>query len=84
MKQYRPESWSAQARELSNRIAENVNCGAWCLEEAHRFWGLSYRHPRIVHRAAKRFGRLLREGKIHESPQSVVEWQKYKEEYNIE
>ena len=83
MKEYHPKSWSAQARELSDRIAENVNSGAWCLEQASRFWGSSYRHALIVMRAANRFGRLIREGKVFETPESVTKWHTYKKEHDI-
>lgn len=65
------------------KVAYHVNCGAWCFEQAHRFFVLSYRHPRIVGRAAKKFGRMVRAGKVHESPQSVVNWAEYKKKYDI-
>jgi hypothetical protein len=67
---YHPESWSEQAREMSNRIAANVNSGAWTIKEGCEFFQHSYRHPLIRNRAAKRFGRLVREGKVHEKSKS--------------
>ena len=63
---YHPKSWSVQARELSDRIIENVNYGGWTMKDGVNFFALSYRHSLIVNRAAKRFGRKVREGKIKE------------------
>ena len=57
---YHPKSWSEQARELSTRIYNNVASGSWTLEQSIHFFSISYRHPLIVNRAAKRFGRLIR------------------------
>lgn len=84
MKNYQPKSWSESARELSNQVVENVNSGSWCIEQASRFFSRSYRHPRIVNRAAKRFGRLRRAGKVQENPESITLWHEYKKQYNIE
>lgn len=61
---YHPESWSIQARELGTRIFRNVKCGSWSLEQGVNFFSMSYRHPIIVNRAAKRFGRLVRKEKV--------------------
>ena len=80
---YHPESWSKQARKLSNRALVNVNCGYWCIEQAQRFFVLSYRHRMIRERAAKRFGWALRHGRVHEIPSSVTKWKKYKEEHSL-
>lgn len=63
---YHPESWSVQARQLSNDMAWQVNHGLRTIEEVIQFFQISYRHSRIVNRAAKRFGRLVHEGKVKE------------------
>lgn len=84
MRTYHPKSWSQQARELGDRIVDNVNSGDWCLEQARRFFVLSYRHPLIKQRAAKRFYRLYHAGKVHESPVAVSRWKEYKKYYQIE
>ena len=60
MRQYRPKSYSVQARELSNKVYGNVMRGEWTEQEACEFFSNSYRCPLVVHRAAKRFGRLMR------------------------
>ena len=84
MKQYRPKSWSESARALSDKAVSNVNGGRWCFEEASRFFCKSYRHPWIVQRAAKRYGRLVRAGKVHEESHAVDRWKAYKAKYNIQ
>lgn len=81
---YHPESYSEQARELSNRAIDNVNCGAWCLEQAFRFFVLSYRCERIRFRALRRFMRYVNNGKIQEHPESVIAWKKFKEERELD
>ena len=63
---YHPRSWSVQARELADRIAFNVNHGYLSIQEASHWFSNSYRHPMIKNRAAKRFGRLVRTGKVKE------------------
>ena len=63
---YHPESWSEQAREMSNQVAANVNSGTWTIKEGREFFQHSYRHSLIRNRAAKHFGRLVRKGKVHE------------------
>lgn len=78
MRTWHPDSWSKQARELGDRAIDNVNCGAWCIEQARRFFALSYRPELIRMRAAKRFWRYVKMGKIHETPESVVAWEAYK------
>lgn len=64
---YKPQSWSQQAREMSDMIIQQVNSGWRTIADAHKFFQNSYRHPLIRGRAAKRFGRKLREGKVHEN-----------------
>ena len=60
MRTYHPDSWSKQARRLSDRIIENVKYGDWTYEEGARFFNTSYRHSLIRGRAAKRYGRWRR------------------------
>jgi len=64
MRSYHPESWSAQARKMCDNQIEMVEAGYATIDEAIHFFSISYRHPLIRHRAAKRFGRMLRAGKI--------------------
>lgn len=64
MKQWRPKSWSQQARELCDYQIEMIEAGWTTVEKAQKFFGESYRHSLITGRAAKRFGRKLRAGKI--------------------
>lgn len=81
---YHAKSYSKQAREMSDAAMENVNCGVWCIEQAFRFFALSYRHNLIKDRALNRFRRYLKNGKIHESSEAVVRWNNYKIEHNLE
>lgn len=66
MKAYYPDSWSEQARRLANREVESVEAGWQTIKGAYEFFSRSYRHPLIRGRAAKRFGRLVRAGKVKE------------------
>lgn len=63
---YHPESWSKQARALANAQVVSVELGYCTIKEVRDWFRKSYRHPLIVNRAAKRFGRLVRSGKVHE------------------
>lgn len=84
MKNWHPDSWSQQARELGDRIfrqvifaiengystdqfAEYIGGGKFIVRTpekwATHFWTVSYRSPIIVNRAAKRYGRKLRQYK---------------------
>ena len=84
MRAWRPRSWSQQARAMSDRMIGYVNSGSMCIEQVECFFNKSYRHPRIVLRAAKRFGRAVRTGKVHQSYVALESWCQYKEKYNIE
>ena len=84
MRAWRPWSWSEQARAMGDRTIGYVNDGSMCIEQVERFFRNSYRHPRIVLRAAKRFGRAVRAGKVHQSYVALESWSQYKEKYNIE
>ena len=44
-----------------------VNSGNALIEDTLRFFSTSYRAPIITGRAAKRFGRLMRAGKVKEN-----------------
>lgn len=80
MRNFHPESWSAQARELGDKAINNVNSGYWSEEQAKRFFNLSYRAPLIRYRAAKRYCRAVRTGKVQESLVAFLRWEAYKAE----
>lgn len=86
MRVWRPRSrsWSEQARMMGDRMIGYVNGGSMCIEEVECFFKKSYRHPRIIMRAAKRFGRAVRAGKVHQSYVALESWDRYKEEYDTE
>ena len=84
MRAWHPKSWSQQAREMSDRIIHNVNSGGWCFAQAERFLRKSYRPQLILLRAAKRYGRAVRAGKVHELYAAVEAWEQRKEKYYIE
>ena len=63
---YHPESWSAQARQMCDEQVRSINIGMSTIADASEFFQTSYRHKIIRSRAAKRFGRLVREGKVYE------------------
>ena len=79
---YRPKSWSQQAREMADRRIQYVNTGTECIDQAIYFFNISYRHPRIRLRAAKRFGRAVRAGKVHEHHYAVIKWEREQRDYN--
>ena len=83
MRAWRPRSWSEQARAMGDRMIGYVNGGSMCIEQVERFFRNSYRHPRIVLRAAKRFGRAVRLGKAVEIPGAREAWDFYKEKYEV-
>mgnify|MGYP000205122457 CR=1 FL=1 len=64
MNTYHPKSWSQQARELCDNQVEQIKAGWTTIEWAEHFFSTSYRHSLIRNRAAKRFGRLVRAGKV--------------------
>lgn len=75
---YRPKSWSQQAREMADKRIQYVNLGVESINQAIYFFNISYRHSRIRIRAAKRFGRAVRAGKVHEHLYAVTEWENRK------
>lgn len=81
---YHPNSYSVQARELCDRAINNVNNGTWCIEQAYRFFALSYRCNVIRYRAMTRFNRYVKAGKVYETEDSVQAWKQFKNEHNIE
>ena len=84
MKAWRPKSWSEQARIMAHNMIESVNNGTICIEQVNRIFNNSYRHPRVILCAAKRFGQALRSNKINESLEAIKMWNEYKEQYNID
>lgn len=66
-KKYKTKSWSQQSRKLCDKAlfyyynAEYPNYGE---KEAIEFFQNSYRSPLIKARASKRFGRIIRKGKM--------------------
>jgi hypothetical protein len=72
---WHPESWSKQARNMSNNEIWSVNNGWTTIEGAIRFFSNSYRAPIIRQRAAKRFGRYVRAGKVKNN------WEEYYKHY---
>lgn len=67
MRNYHPESWSQQARDMSNNEIQSINAGWSTIKGGLHFFSNSYRHPLIRQRAAKHFGRKRREGKVREN-----------------
>ena len=61
------KTWSQQARRMCDLQVAYVNSGNALIEDALRFFSTSYRAPIITGRAAKRFGRLMRAGKVKEN-----------------
>ena len=66
MKTYHPKSWSQQAREMCDEQIRQINSGWQTIDGAVKFFSQSYRAEIIRNRAAKRFGRMVRAGKVHE------------------
>lgn len=63
MIRYKTKSWSESARFLSNKMYIYYISGILREEDVVRFFQNSHRAPLIVHRAAKRFGRMVRNGR---------------------
>ena len=62
-RKWRPDGYSVQARELAEKIFDNVYGGyadAWTLEDAYRFFNTSYRAPLVLYRAVKIFNRKMK------------------------
>lgn len=73
MKTWRPASWSQQAREMCDKQVEYINAGHALVEDALHLFGNSYRAKIVTGRAAKRFGRLMRAGKVKENIGAYIE-----------
>ena len=72
------KSWSQIAREICDRVTYNVNVGAWSIKQAENFFlNIHYQAPLISERAAKRFGRLVKNGKVHEQDEIANTWYPY-------
>lgn len=72
MKKWRPLSWSQQARRMCDLQVTYVNNGNALIEDALLLFSTSYRAPIIRDRAAKRFGRLMRAGKVKENIREYI------------
>lgn len=66
---YHAKSWSRQAREICDGQIMNIEDGWQTINGAIKFFSESYRADIIRYRAAKRFGRMVRAGKVHENPE---------------
>lgn len=73
MRTWRSASWSQQAREMCDKQIEYINGGHAFIEDALHLFSNSYRAPIIRGRAAKRFGRLMRAGKVKENVGAYIE-----------
>lgn len=67
MKTWRPASWSQQAREMCDKQVKMINAGYGLIEDVLHLFSTSYCAPIIRGRAAKRFGRFMRAGKVKEN-----------------
>ena len=67
MIRYKAKSWSESARFVSNKMYNYYISGTLKEEDVVKFFQNSYRAPLIVHRAAKRFGRMVRKYKRKEN-----------------
>lgn len=83
MVRYKPDSWTAQAREMANSQIEAINYCDATIFHATQLFSHSYRHWRIRYRAAKRFGRELRLGHIHETVYARQKEKEYFKEYSL-
>ena len=70
---FRPPSWSAQARAMCDKQIELINNGYGTIQGAKNLFNISYRAEIIKYRAVKRFGRKYRAGKIQERPDLLKE-----------
>lgn len=73
MRIWRPLSWSQQARKMCDLQVEYVNYGHSFIEDSLNLISNSYRAPIIRQRAAKRFGKLVRSGKVKENLEAFIE-----------
>lgn len=64
---YHAKSWNTQAKEMCDAQIKQINSGWQTIDRAIHFFSISYRPPIVRYRAAKRFGKMLRAGKIHEN-----------------
>ena len=61
MKRYHVRSWSESAREMCDRQIAFIDAGVNTIDSAIHFFHTSYRAKIIRYRAAKRFGRKIRQ-----------------------
>lgn len=67
MKAYHPKSWSQLARKMCNEQIMSIENGWQTINGAIKFFSESYRADIIRNRAAKRFGRMVKAGKVCEN-----------------
>lgn len=66
-KKYRPNSYSQQARKMSDMLYARYSderISEYDESYVIEFLQRSYRDPMVVNRAAKRVGRMMRKGKV--------------------
>lgn len=83
MVRYKPDSWTVQAREMANEQVRAINYYEVTIFHAIQLFSHSYKHWRIRYRAAKRFGRELRLGHIHETARARQMEKEYFKKYNL-
>ena len=78
-------SLSKQARSLSDRLIRQINQGSCSIEQTIYAFQVPQNlySQSVMERAATRFGRHLRAGKIHDSEEARVRWEKFKTEYSL-
>lgn len=81
MKSWYPQSWSEQARKMCDKQVAYVNVGMTTIDNAFYLFSISYRAPIIRLRAAKRFARLLKQGKVKENYASAEKRKEILESY---
>lgn len=79
MIKYRAKSWQIQGREMADRQIEYVNAGQQTIQGAIKFFNDSYRNPKIIMTAAKRFGKAVRSGKVKEN---IEAYKNYMDDFN--
>lgn len=76
---FRTYSWSLQARVFYNSLKEKIDNNNWSIDRAIYFIHMSYHADIVRGRAAKKFGRKLRAGKLIESSQAAAKWKEMQE-----
>lgn len=81
MRSWYPPSWSEQAREMCDKQVDYIDAGMTTIDNAFYLFSISYRAPIIRLRAAKRFARLLKQGKVKENYASAEKRKEILESY---